>query len=183
VVESDRGALAVAWPAPGGRALAFRFDLTDTDLPLRVTFPVLVADAVDWLTEGAEQDGVLAAGRPRELVTAGVDRATLVLPSGDRRELQSRGGALALPALPQPGLLAIIPDGETATPRLLACALLSPEESDLRARGIDGLKDRAPAMAVRGTTVPGRRMLWPWAVALAAAVLLAEWAVHHRRRE
>lgn len=184
VVESDQGPLAVTWPAHGGRALWFRFDLTESDLPLRVAFPVLVADAVDWLTEGAEQDGVLPTGRPRD-VAAGAAPSALLLQEGERpRPLQARSGVVRVPALTRCGVASLVPEAPGARPQLLAFALLSAEETRLDARGAEGASGGSDSVvAAAAQRVPGRKALWPWAVALAIGVLMAEWAVHHRRRE
>ncbi len=184
LIESDQGPLAVTWPAPGGRALWFRFDLTETDLPLRVAFPVLLADALDWLTENADADGVMPAGRERDVLIEGSGSADLVLPDGRALTLRARAGSVRLPPIESTGI-ALIRDDRAAAPRPMAVALLSAEETDLAPRSLP-VEDASPpdgAMAGPGVREPGRRPLWPLAVLLALGVLMAEWAVHHRRRE
>lgn len=209
LIESDAGPIAVAWSGPGGRALSFRFALTDTDLPLRVAFPVLLANALDWLTDSGAQAGALPTGRGAEIAVGRADSAILTWsdhpvrsgspgaerssgrgPSGEPRSLEVRGGVVVLPPASRVGLARLVIDSDS-TPqrsRLLAFALLSPEESDLAPRialaadpEADG--DVLASVDEGAVRVHGRRELWPWAVALALGVLLADWTVHHRRRE
>jgi hypothetical protein len=156
----------------------------DSDLPLRIAFPVLVADAIDWLTEGAQGEGALATGRASRLAVPGA-KSALVLERGlAPRSSQIQAGSLALPARERAGLVAIMPD--VGEPRLIAVALLSSEESDPSPRGRESLappEEAAEAMLAAAREMPGRRPLWPWAVTLAMGMLVAEWTVHHRRRE
>jgi hypothetical protein len=60
-VASALGApLIVAREAPGLRLVAFAFDLRRSDLPLRPSLPLLLANALDWLTGGSEAAGPTA---------------------------------------------------------------------------------------------------------------------------
>jgi len=179
LIETGGGAIAAAWSAPGGRALAFWFDLVETDLPLRVAFPVLVADSVDWLTERAGDEGTWPGGRARSIAMSG-SQVELVGPDGSRRRLEARDGSVQLPALTRCGAWRL----EGATSRSLGVSLLSPTETDIAPRPLNvSPAPAAEAMPSAGDSTSGRAPLWPLAVALAACVLIAEWSVYHRRRE
>jgi hypothetical protein len=179
IVESGDGPIAAAWSAPGGRALAFWFDLVETDLPLRVAFPVLVADAVDWLTERAGDEGTWPSGRARSVAVAG-SQVDLVGPDGSRRRLEIRDGSVQLPALTPCGAWRL----EGVASRSLGVSLLSPTETDIAPRPLAAPRQAVAAAQREGAgAASGRSPLWPLATALAALVLVAEWAVYHRRRE
>lgn len=188
LVESSGGPLVSTWEGAGGRVLAFHFDLLQSDLPLRVAFPVLVRDAVEWLTERGRARAVLPAGRPERLRVGDVGPTLELLPPGGAppHRLRVRGGAVELPAAERLGLFTLRPPsgGDGATGRRLSVALLSEEESDLSPR----LEARAEAprsgtgsAARDAEAAPTRRFLWPWLLAAALAVLQVEWAVYHRR--
>lgn len=188
LVETTEGPLAATWNGPGGPVLHFAFDLLRSDLPLRVAFPVLVHDAVDWLTARHAASAVLAAGRPAELrIGETLGPATWTGPAGAARRLESRGGTVRLPAPERVGAHELRwtpaePPGAPERRLALPVALLSARESDLSPRLDRGaLEQRAERAAAAPERVPGRRFLWPWLVALALAAALVEWAVHHRR--
>ena len=188
LVESAEGPLAATWNGPGGPVLHFAFDLLRSDLPLRVAFPVLLQDSVDWLTSRNAAAAVLAAGRPAELRLG--ETAGPVLwrePDGHERRLEARSGTVRVPAPERVGLNELrwtpaTPPGSPERVQRLPVALLSPGESDLSPRlDLSAVEERAEAGGGSPERVPGRHFLWPWLVALALAAALAEWTVHHRR--
>jgi len=67
IVDSDGGPLVLAGEIGGGRVLQLAFDPLESDLPLRVAWPVTLLNAVGWLSEGAagSQDALaVATGAP-----------------------------------------------------------------------------------------------------------------------
>jgi hypothetical protein len=188
LIEGDSGPLAAAWTGPGGPVLQFSFDLLASDLPLRVAFPVLVHDAVDWLTARHAEAAVLAAGQAQDLrlgETAGT--TTWRDPQGVERELRSRSGSVRLPAAREIGLHRLSwtpaePPGSEARERLVPVALLSADETAIEPR-FDGsaLVEDALSAGEAAERVPGRHFLWPWLAAFGIVVALVEWTVHHRR--
>lgn len=188
LIETGEGPLAASWRGPGGPVLHFAFDLLASDLPLRVAFPVLVHDSVDWLTARHAEAAVLPAGHARDLrLGETIGTATWRAPDGVGRPLQARGGSVRLPAADRVGLSRLTwtpaePPGAAERERLLPIALLSAEETAIAPR-VDAAALAAGAES-RGEAperVPGRHFLWPWLAALGILVALAEWAVHHGR--
>ncbi|HEY5987685.1 MAG TPA: hypothetical protein VIV12_15115, partial [Streptosporangiaceae bacterium] len=49
LVDSDGGPLVLAGETGGRRVAVLTFDLHDSDLPLQVTFPVLMANLLNYL--------------------------------------------------------------------------------------------------------------------------------------
>jgi hypothetical protein len=63
LAESDKGALIAAGERGDGRSLYVGFSVFDSDMPLRVAFPIFLSNAVQWLTaRPGDSGGVLKAG-------------------------------------------------------------------------------------------------------------------------
>ena len=75
LAEADSGPLIAAGEHNGLRVISVAFDLSDSDWPLRVSFPIFLTNAVRWLTAA----GGLGASQ-EETPTGGV--ASLTLPPG-----------------------------------------------------------------------------------------------------
>jgi len=61
LVTTDKGPIAAAGRIAGRRVVACGFDLSTTDFPMRVAFPMFLLNALDWLEERAPRD------RPRAM--------------------------------------------------------------------------------------------------------------------
>jgi len=158
--------LIVTGEAEQRRMVIFAFDVAESDLPLRVAFPLLISNTLQWLAhreEGAAPASVetgsrrvLAPGETAYGPDGGVARGALV---------PLRQGVYRLDTPPE-------------GTRLLAANLFNEGESNLRAAPAPEVKraGTAPLMAVAAT-----RPLWQWLVLAAFALLLLEWALYHRR--
>lgn len=177
VAADRRGALVVAGTRSGRRFVALTFDVRVSDLPLRVAWPLLVLNAIDWFVE--ESTGYVSSYRTGEpwyvRVPAGATRAEVVGPHADRRAVPIVDGRAVLSAT-RAGLYRVVtPIGET----IFAANLGAVTESDLD----------PPRILALGTP-PGRppegdaslaRELWIYLVLAAALVLALEWLSYHRR--
>ncbi len=184
VVQAEGGPLLLAGEQGGRRIAVLTFDLRDSDLPLRVAFPVLMANITAWLSPGQVVDfsGSLQPGQPAALSPEAGATALLVdTPSGEQRILTvEEEHALIFEETHQPGIYTVTArrqSGDRLAGRF-AVNLFAPQESAI-----------APAATVqigrRDISAPqagdiGRREFWPWLAALALLVLLLEWWVHFR---
>ncbi|MBI3947563.1 MAG: VWA domain-containing protein [Armatimonadetes bacterium] len=184
LADSEAGPLLVAGEREGLRSLFLGFDLTQSDLPVRVAFPILLANAIDWLM-GSGADAASVRWRTGDVLTAeipaDVSRVEVTLPDGARRAEAVRQSPFLFAETDQAGLYRL--EGRrkegTFTSRI-AVNLLSEEESDIRPRDRIRIGHAAVASADPGSQrVP--REIWRW-VSLAALCLLAfEWYAYHRR--
>ena len=97
LVTGPSGPLIVWLPQSSGkRRLYVAFNLLDSDLPLRVAFPIFMDNLVAWLTStpATGRGGITArAGQPFEVGVPSADRSvTLIAPDGVRSELDSSSG-------------------------------------------------------------------------------------------
>ncbi|MBI5512608.1 MAG: VWA domain-containing protein [Deltaproteobacteria bacterium] len=177
--SSEAGPLVIAGERSGGRFVLLSFDVRESDLPLLVSWPVLVINAMDWFT--GEDANYLSSFRTGEVwripVPAGVEHATLTPANG--------GPALTLPVVEgravvrgtRAGLFRLRAGPDTT---LLAGNLSDPSESQCAPRPtltVDGVRATRPTPGRAGV----RRELWGYLVLLALGILFLEWITWHRR--
>ncbi|RLC89233.1 MAG: hypothetical protein DRI37_04325, partial [Chloroflexi bacterium] len=182
LLETAGGPLLWVLERPGQRVACLAFDLHDSDLPLRLAFPVLTANLVGWLLPQASAEPVQprSAGQAWEPpLPPEATGATLVAPDGGRV-------ALPGPVSTRAGLYRL--ETETATgssTRYVALSLLDEAESDLRPRPLTSGGSLLPVAGE--TAASGWRDFSHWPLALALALLLIEaalwWGPSLRHRE
>ena len=101
LLESVQGPLIFLLEEPQRKAVFVGFDLFKTDLPLRVAFPLILANSLRWLQPvGLEgSDLMVAAGSPFLLsVEHGVQEGTVRDPDGATHRAEITRGALSFAA-------------------------------------------------------------------------------------
>jgi hypothetical protein len=176
---SEAGPLVIAGERGGGRFVLLTFDVRESDLPLLVSWPVLLINAMDWFT--GEDANYLSSFRTGEVwripVPAGVEHATLSPVAG--------GPSLTLPVVEgravvrgtRAGFYRLRAGPDTT---LLAANLSDPSESQCAPRAtltVDGVRATRPTPGRAGV----RRELWGYLVLLALGLLFLEWITWHRR--
>jgi len=173
LAESRIGSLVLAGEEADRRWLAFAFDLLDSSLPLRTAFPILMADALEWLLRDdvGGSAAFLRAGeewRAAAGVPVGPDGAT----SSAERRLRRVGFWAA--------------DGRDGPVRI-GVNLLDAGETDLRPRWEPrpdpvavGTPGRSSSRERGSAPRPNLRPLAGWLLALACAALLVEWFLQVR---
>lgn len=179
LARADGKAVIVAREAPGQRALCFGWDFLDSDLPLRVVFPVLLSDSIRWLSEG-DRSGAPIRTRPgsvlRFAAPPDVTKADLVLPDGSRRELPVVDGRITVAEADRVGVYRLSAGDRSWR---WAADLRSAEESALAPAEELHLGGRI----VRAGAGPPKveQHLWPLLAGIALLALLGEWHLYHRR--
>ncbi len=164
--------LLVAGERAGQRLVALGFSPSASDLPLRVAFPVLLVNALDWL-EGRSVEPVegVRTGHAARLPAQG-EAVQLRCPRGERRTLPVRDGRVELIA-EQAGFYQLGSE-------LIAANLADPRESSIAARRFT-VNGQALAGATPVARVRPRASPWRWLAALALLLVLLEWWTYHRR--
>jgi hypothetical protein len=179
VVAGDpRGPLIVAGEREGRRFVALTFDVRESDLPLRVAWPLLVLNVVDWFTGG---DSAVASSTSVGRSTAielpeNVARARLHGPDGGEREIAVMEGKLTF--TPQrAGFYRVVFDGGE---RIVAANLSERTRRDLAPQPELVVGEAVAARpAVRE---PGlQRAPWVLLAAFALLIVCVEWITYHRR--
>jgi VWA domain-containing protein len=167
LAQSFGDPLVVAGTRGVARFLAVGFDLRQSDLVVRVAFPLLVRNALDWFSgEDDEPLLALAAGQTAHVPVPGGSLVDVVAPDGPRGRAPAKDGSVAL------------------WPDRVGTWRVGPVEIGVNL--CDASESRiAPRAGAAAAFVPGRAALrhdpWVWLAASALLIGLLEWATFHRR--
>ncbi len=178
IAQTAKGTpLLVEGTRAGARFIALAFDIRESDLPLRVSFPLFILAAVDRLALEQTSDAARGlVGEPWRLrVPDDVSSAALEDPNGKVTQVAVREHEARL-QVTKAGVYSV-----TAGPlrTLLAANVQAELEGAIAPRDSLIVKPGSES-AGAGVGFLGSRM-WPWLAALAAVLLVAEWLSFHRR--
>jgi len=181
LATSSGGALIVSGRTAGRRTLYTAWNILDSDFPLRVSFPVFVANAVAWLTQdnqrasGAAIGLMVHPGKPFAITTPG-GSATLVRPDDSKSALDASTGLSIVRGIDQVGEYRIVGPETNAN---VAVNLLDEEASDVRPRATLNLA----SVTVAANKSPGGSLseIWRPLILVVLCILAAEWWVFVRR--
>lgn len=171
---SSAGPLVVSSRSGGMRQIYVSFEPLQSDFPLQVSFPIFIANALDFLG-GQESANMLAvrAGAPFSLATA--SEVTIKAPDGDTVKVGSSGGSVVVRNVRQIGRYDLTVDGKT---KPVYASLRSDRESDIAPVPdiqVGGGKTKAQRAPVRFAD------FWRPLGLLALLVLGGEWWLYARR--
>ncbi len=180
ILEAPQAPLILAGDLGRQRIVWVGFDPLESNWPLRVSFPIFIANAVDWLNPANAKNSQLlvTAGDPFRLaLNEPVKTAEVKLPDGKTTTLNVEGAnEIVFGDTARQGVYHL----RAGTNEVTFCAnLLDSAESNIRPR--DELKF-GEYTKVEATTVQRTNMeLWRTLAAIGLAVLLFEWWWYHRR--
>ena len=159
------------------RVAALAFDVLESDLPLRVAFPLLIHGTIQWLA-GDRTDSlpVLTAGEVFQIPAGkSVAPTPLTSPPGARiAEPQTSVTGFFQPL--RNGFHQVTGDGPA---RWIAVNTFSAAESDLRTSGGSNTPTATQPMSVN---VFHGWPPWQWLALAALVLIVAEWWLFHRRK-
>lgn len=178
VVASAMGApIIVTRDEPGRRMVAIAFDIRNSDLPLRVAFPVLMINLVDYFQlDDSDLIQNFSTGETWSVkVSEQEGEATVTEPDGHTRKVPIYNNR-ALVYGNQVGFYEV----KTASDQQLIAANLSdPEESKIAPSEI-ALPDKS-VVQDSNSLFFDRKELWIWALLAVLGMLLLEWVTYNRR--
>lgn len=182
-VDGERSPLLLAGSLDGRRIALLGFDVRRSDLPLQVSFPLLVANLVDWLAPGGAGavPASLAVGEALSLaLPPQAGSIQIIAPDGAVTLLPQEEGRVLFSGTSQTGVYRLSweqPDGALEVP--FAVNLFAPQESSVLPAG---------SLPLSGSEAQGdvqadgraRQELWRGLALLALVVLVLEWMVYQR---
>jgi hypothetical protein len=156
------------------RIVMIGFDPGRSDLPLQVEFPILMANAVSWLStrEATSVSRAIRTGEPA-LIGSAEPAATVTSPAGQTDQIQAAAdGTLAYVDTMRTGVYTVT-GGDS-----FAASLVNESESDTAPRG--RIKTRAGELTGEGGRYSSENEIWRWVVAAALLVLGLEWWAFNR---
>ena len=182
LLEAPQGSLLVAGELGRRRIVWLGFDILDSNWPLRVSFPIFMANVADWLNPASARNAQLLvkAGDPFRLtLPAPVKKAEVQLPDGKTRELEPdlQATELVFGDTAREGVYRLRTD--TTNEATFCVNLLDANESNIRPREELALGKYTKITA--NTAKPANTELWRWLAIAALVVLLFEWWWYHRR--
>lgn len=187
LIEVDSGAqsfpLLLAGERDGQQIAALTFALNDSDLPLQIAFPVLMASLLDWFAPPSLIDGSAAltpGGALALLPPPTADALRVLLPDGSARAVSV--GAPVFAETEQLGFYRVeaLQNGTVSETAVFAVNGFDAAESAIAPRAELTLGTlNVPPLAEEEAV--GQREVWALLALLALAVLLLEWWVYHRR--
>jgi hypothetical protein len=181
LLEAPQGSLLVAGELGRRRIVWLGFDVLDSNWPLRVSFPIFIANAAEWLNPASAHNAELLvkAGNPFRLtLPAPVTRAEVQFPDGAKRALDPdpKATELVFGDTAKEGVYRLTVGTNTTT---FCVNLLDANESNLKPREELSLGKYTKITASKAK--PANTELWRWLAIAVLVVLLFEWWWYHRR--
>ncbi len=179
IVEAEGGAIATAGSDAGRRFVQLSFDLLESDFPLRVGFPIFVANCLDWLAPTAQTgagDSIRTGQAMYIDVPPDVKTLTVTSPDGSKRSLKVTQTPVVFDDTERSGIYKIQGAG---IDREFACNLASPTESGSIPKDVLAVGGKKFSSTGKGVQT-NREYYWT-ALLVVLAVLSFEWYTYHRR--
>lgn len=186
LADSDNGPIIAAGEHNGIRMISVGFALSDSDWPLRISFPVFLTNAINWLTAG-NNIGTNSADTPTGgvatfTVPSGLINVNVIDPSGNKNvvAVPRDGGVVNYSDTELAGIYQIKGNGYS---QAFSVNLLNPTESNLNVTGHNNI-DRVGRVSSKPSVDVNkkvRNVIWPIIASVALAILTLEWLIYHRR--
>ncbi len=179
LVEAEGGPLVFAGQVGGRRVAVLTFRLQDSDLPLQLAYPILMANLIEYLAP-AQQFSAPDGLRPGETLTikprSGESAIAIDDPDGVRYQAPTTEAGVLFVNTDKLGLYTVVSNQSVIGQ--FAVNLFNPAESDIKPAA--SIRVGRSDVAATAREEPGQLEIWPWLAALALALLLLEWWVYHR---
>jgi hypothetical protein len=161
------------------RQVLVGFDLHESDLPLRIAFPILVQNLSEWLLPPSVPSHSFHPDEPVTIVPeAGATSVNVIRPDGSRRALASA----SIATFGDTDLTGLYTVEQVITGKVqrswFSVNLFSDPISQLKPP--DRLTLPPTRTSVTQATHPGQLEIWPWIALAALVVVTAEWLAFHR---
>ncbi|MBW2060412.1 MAG: hypothetical protein JRI95_02495 [Deltaproteobacteria bacterium] len=181
ILESRQTGLMYAYQKSGLRAVFLGFDLTSSDLPLRVAFPVMMSNIFQWLHPNKLRvsSRQITAGEPFTFKLEAKTKAfSIRTPSGKWEKYERTASPFRYTGTGEVGIYSVI-EGEKW--RDFAVNLLDESESNIRGPAHQ-TPDQGAGKSSGPEPVTAELPLWTFFLLIAFASLILEWYFWLRNR-
>jgi hypothetical protein len=180
LVDAPQTPLILAGELSHQKIVWIGFDTLQSTWPLRISFPMFVANAVEWLNPAVAKSGqlLLHPGDPfRYTLAQPAPTAQVTFPDGSKKTITPVDGhEVVFGDTAKQGIYRL----QTGTNELAFCVdLLDAAESNTKPRAElqFGEFNKVGAVEIKQAS----KEIWRWIAAAAVAVLMFEWWYYHRR--
>ncbi|APR87135.1 hypothetical protein A7982_12484 [Minicystis rosea] len=181
IASSYKGPLLLQGRRAGTKFVALGFDIRESDLPLRVAWPLFLLNTInDFVEEDTSYISSFRTGSVWNIpVASSAVEATLELPSGEKRKVPVKDGRAVF--LGQHAGFYKISTGPSAEETSMFAANLSDvAESSIKPHETLEVDGRA-ASAASEFKIGVRREMWIYLLIAVLLVTTIEWVTYHRR--
>jgi Ca-activated chloride channel homolog len=180
VGKSFKGALLLAGRSEGRRYVALGFDIRESDLPLRIAWPLLVLNTINsFIEEDTDYISSFNTGEVWSIPARGeLTSAALTLPGGESVRVPVKNGRAVFLGQEAGFYELDLGDGEGKVS--FAANLVSPHESAIAPKEALLVGETASA-EVSGFSIGVRHEYWIYLLAAVLAITALEWFTYHRR--
>jgi len=186
VGESFKGTILLAGRREGFKFAALGFDVRESDLPLRIAWPLLLLNTINAFVE--EDTDYISSFRTGQVwsipAPADLETALLEQPDGDRQTVPVKDGR-AFFLGQEAGFYRLLRPAETEDQEPAELTSFAANLSDPRESAITPVAElsvgESTASAVSGFEIGVRREYWIYLLAAVLAITAIEWLTYHRR--
>ena len=174
IVESPQTGLMYTYEDKGIRAVFLGFDINRSDLPLKIAFPVMISNIINWLNPNKLISSTLKT-RPGEPIDIYLSPETTTISTLAPDERWERHDVTTNPfQYRDTDKVGIYTISENKKRRYFTVNLADEMESDIQSPVIESTFIRQGEVS-DGEEVPIRRPLWVFVILLVLSILLLEW--------
>jgi hypothetical protein len=186
LVRADGLPLVLAGEYNGQRIAIISFDLHDSDLPLQVAYPILMANLINYLlpeqSVQVPEEGIQPGESVEIRVPPDIKNIVIGKPSQAFVEVPTIQANVGFNDTDELGLYAVnflSSDKSKDRSEYFSVNLFDPQESQVQPSPVIRIGQEVTVAAQADR--PSLRELWPWLGGLALALLMVEWWAYHRR--
>lgn len=189
VSTQDGHPLVLAGEVEGRQVAIITFDLHQSNLPLQITWPILVSSLMEWYQPQRviTITNSIQPGTPVTIRPAEGNEIRVIKPNGDRSEFELEETAQVIfGETNQPGLyrIEVLDDGDVVQRDAFAVNLFSERESNIKPAE-DLVLSTEQGQRIFSDSFGeeiGRREWWRWLAGIGLAILAFEWWYYHRSK-
>ncbi len=174
VVTSDHTGLMYTFEEGGLRAVLLSFDITRSDLPLKVAFPVMMSNIFNWLNPQKLEFSILQAraGEPFDIFLS--PQTDTFYTRAPNEKWQKQHAGVNPFRYTDTGKIGIYTVSENNRQRYFTVNLADESESDITPQSMAQVSDRPAASSV-SEQIAVQRPLWAALILAVCALLMFEW--------